>query len=95
MFGFLFKRKKKEQVNLNEVAEVLARRFWEYEMVDGKPDTIVVLGKYRHNRRDFYRLYLQFIGGNTVRFKDARGNIISEVPRSQMFVELKEIMNVL
>lgn len=94
MFGLFKKAKKVETINLFTVAETLGRRFWDYEIVDGKPDTIVVKGKYRNNQRDFQKLYLQF-SGEKVKFSDQRGSRISEVSKNQMFPELKEIMNVL
>ncbi|PLS19646.1 hypothetical protein CVD28_04300 [Bacillus sp. M6-12] len=93
MFG-LFKKAKVEKVNLFAVASTLGRRFWEYEMVDGSPDTIIVKGKYRNRHQDFHKLYLKFAGEN-VRFTDQRGHVISEVPKAQMYPELKDIMNVL
>ena len=93
MFG-IFKSKKAEKVNLNQVAQVLERRNWQYEMVDGSDDTIVVKEKYRNKMKDFYKLYLQFVGG-AVKFKDQRGNLISEVPQSKMYPEMMDILNVL
>lgn len=92
MFG-IFKKEKKEKVNLLALAEAFGRRYWDYEMLEGSIDTIVVKGKYRNNQRDFHRLYLKFVGEN-VRFTDQRGTVISQVPKNALYPELKDIMNV-
>jgi hypothetical protein len=94
MFGIFKKAKKVEKVNLSYVASVMNSRYWNAQTLEGKEDTIVVNGKYRNRQTDFYKLYLKFVGEN-VRFTDQRGSFISEVPKSNLYPELKDIMNVL
>lgn len=94
MLGLFTKAKKVEKVNLDLIALAMKNRYWECEKVDGKEDTIVVHGKYRNNRKDFNKLYLKFVGAK-VRFTDARGGFVSEVPKNMLYPEMKNILNVL
>lgn len=91
MFNF-FKKAQVEKVDLESVAQIMSSRYWEAEK-NGE-NSIIVHGKYRNNRRDFHKLFLKFVGGN-VKFEDARGAVISVVPKNEMYPELKNIMNVL
>lgn len=98
MFGFFKKEKRVEKVDLGQVCAKLSRLFWEFELVDGKPDVVVIKGKYRNHQRDYHRLFIHFMG-DKVQFKDERGRSITHVPsfveRNNLFPVLKDIMNVL
>jgi len=89
MFGIL-KSKEVKSVDLSQVATKMANLYWD---VENKGNHLVVHGKYRFNRRDFKELVVKFLGDN-VFFHDVRGNLISNVKKEDMYVELKEIMNV-
>lgn len=95
MFG-LFNSKKAEKVNLGLIAEVLERRHYDFEYVDGKSDVIIVKGKYRNNMKDFLNLQLHFVGGSVV-FKDERGNKITRIPEiveiKSMYPVMRNILN--
>ncbi|WPS85354.1 hypothetical protein SMD22_01620 (plasmid) [Brevibacillus halotolerans] len=103
MFGNLFGRifGKKEQavkINMGTIIETLARRRWEFELIDGKKDVVIVKGRYRNQQRDFSRLFLHFVGGQ-VQFKDEKGKSITHIPQSvpmnEMYPTIKNILNVI
>lgn len=99
LIGNLFGKKEEAvKINMGSVVDSLARRFWEYELVDGKNDVVIVKGKYRNHQRDFSRLFLSFVGGE-VQFKDERGQKITKVPISvpvnEIFPVIKNILNVI
>ena len=43
MFGLLFGKKKMEKINLQSVVSQMSGNFWDVELHETKPDTIVVL----------------------------------------------------
>jgi len=98
MFGIFKKEKRVEKVDLNQVCAKLSRLFWDFELVDGRSDVVVIKGKYRNHQKDFHRLFVYFMG-DKVQFKDERGRLITRIPssveRTNMFPVLKDIMNVI
>jgi len=65
MFGLLFGKKKMEKINLQSVVSQMSGNFWDVELHETKPDTIVVLGKYRNREKDFN----SFLGGSKNRIQ--------------------------
>lgn len=99
MFGLLFGKKKVEKINLQSVVSQMSGNFWDVQLHETKPDTIVVLGKYRNREKDFKRLLIHFLGDQKIEFKDERGNAVTHIPavaeQKDMYRHVKDIMNVL
>ena len=99
MFGLFAKVKRVEKVNLNMVVAQMSKRLWDVELLENRPNAIVVNGKYRNHQREFKRLFIHFLGDQKIEFKDERGDVITHIPRTadrkDMFSHLKNILNVL
>lgn len=99
MFGFLFGEKKVEKINMQSVVSQMSSRWWDVQLHETRPDTIVVHGKYRNREKDFKRLLIRFLGDQKIEFKDERGNTVTHIPavaeQKDMYRHVKDIMNVL
>jgi len=92
MFGFLF-GKTVEKVDLSEIAEVLDRRHYQFDIVDKEKNVIRINEKYISDDRKVRNfLYLTFLG-ERVQFKDSIGNIMGIVPMDRMYPAMKNILN--
>lgn len=98
MFGF-FKKKKAEKIDLQQVVREMSMRLWDVELHENKENTIVVHGKYRNYQSDFQRLLIQFLGNGEIRFLDERGRGVTHIPsrvqQKDMYIHMKDILNVL
>ena len=102
MFGFFKAKKvvKQEAVkqDIRTVCALLGQRFWDYELINGREDVVVVKGKYRNHGKDYGRLFMHLMG-EFIQFKDERGRLITniphQVPSQDMYKQLKNILNVL
>lgn len=95
---FSFGKKRTKKVDLKAIANQMKNRFWNVEL-DEEKNRIVVFGKYRNFQRDFYKLYVHFIDGEKVEFKDERGRYVTHIPKTveikNMYRVIKDILNVI